>query len=122
MMHLAIIEKDPARMESIKSWLLEYSRKQNCYFDAITISVDKPADIIGKYAVQLQIALISLDSAEGDKCGQALYEENPDCRIMYYRSEPCTLTPLLSSRPISFFLWSKAKAATLSITGRNISP
>lgn len=113
MMHLAIIEKDPARMETIKDWLLDYARKQNCYFEAIEISADKPADIIGKYAGQLQIALINLDCAEGEECGYALYEENPDCRIMYYRSESCTLAPLLSSRPISFFLWPKGKEVFL---------
>lgn len=113
MMHLAIIEKDPARMEIIKDWLLDYSRKKNCYFNAIKISVDKPADVIGKYADQLQIALISLDRATGSECGYALYEENPDCRIMYYRSEPCTLAPLLSSRPISFFLWPNGKEVFL---------
>lgn len=113
MMHLAIIEKDPARMETIKNWLLDYSRKENCYFNAIKISADTPADIIGKYAGQLQIALINLDCSEGKECGHVLYEENPDCRIMYYRSEPCTLTPLISSRPISFFLWPKGKEVFL---------
>lgn len=113
MIHLAIVEKNPERMEMIKCWLLDYSRKQNCYFDAIKVSIANPADIIGKYAAQLQIALINLDCDGGEDCGKALYEKNPDCRILYYRSEPCSLVPLLSSRPISFFLWPKGRNAFL---------
>lgn len=113
MMHLAIIERDPVRMETIREWLLDYSRKQNCYFDAIKVSVANPADIIGKYVAQLQIALIDLDNDGGEKCGDTLYKMNPDCRILYYRSEPCSLVPLLSSRPISFFLWPKGRNAFL---------
>lgn len=60
---------------------------------------------IGKYASEIQVALISLDCSHGAQAGRTLYDSNPDCRILYYSDSEKALSPLLRSRPISFFRW-----------------
>lgn len=66
---------------------------------------------LDKYSGKLHLALISLDSEFGLKAGKELYCQNPDCRICYYRTNPCKLEPLLSSRPICFYLWEQGEKA-----------
>lgn len=112
-MDLCIVDSRKSHIEDLKIWIEKYSLQKNCYFSAIEFTDNEAVSKIRKYAPIFQIALISLDSAEGEACGRIIYENNPECRIMYYRSEPCTLVPLLSSRPISFFLWPKGEAVFL---------
>lgn len=109
MICVSVIEGNPERRKSIREWIVSYTFKQNCELEILWIVEDDPTAKIEKYASKMQIAMIDLDSEVGEGCGQVLYEKNPDCRILYFRSNPCDLEPLLSGRPISFFLWEKGK-------------
>lgn len=106
MICLAIFESSPEKRKLIREWLVLYSLRQNCELETLWIGEDGLSKL-EKYANRMQIALISLDSEKGEACARELYDKNPDCRIMYYRSEPCSLVPLLDTRPISFLLWAK---------------
>lgn len=110
MICLAVIEQDLSRISLIKDWLIAYTIMQNCELDTLWFVDNDPIPKVQKYASKMQIALINLDSQNGSAVGKALYEKNPDCRILYYRSSPCSLLPLLETRPISFFLWPDGKA------------
>lgn len=109
MICLAVVESNPERKNRIRDWIVQYTVRRNCELEILWIVDENPASKIGKYASKMQIALINLDAEVGENCGKVLYEKNPDCRILYYRSEPCSLEPLLASRPISFFLLPQGK-------------
>lgn len=113
MICLSVIESNPERRKIIREWIVSYTVKQNCELEILWIVEDDPTAKIEKYASKMQIAMIDLDSELGADCGRVLYGKNPDCRILYYRSELCALELLLSSRPISFFLWKKGKDSFL---------
>lgn len=113
MICLAVFEADPSRKATIKDWLVRYTVQQNCEMELLWFVDDDPAPKMEKHAERIQIALISLDSEKGFEIGQALYEKNPDCRILYYRSAECDLVPLLSSRPVSFYLWQNGREVFL---------
>ena len=113
MICLSVFENNPERRKKIREWIVSYTVKQNCELEMLWIVDGKASSQIEKYASKMQIAMISLDVENGEDCGKVLYEKNPDCRILYYRGEPCVLLPLLSSRPISFFLWPDGKNAFL---------
>lgn len=106
MICLAIFESSPVKRKLIREWLVLYTLQQNCELEINWIGEDGLSKL-EKYVNRMQIALISLDSEKGEACARELYDKNPDCRIMYYRSETCSLVPLLDTRPISFLLWSK---------------
>lgn len=107
MICLAVVESNPEHKNMIRDWIVAYTIQQNCELEILWVIDKDPVSKIGKYATRMQIALIDLDAETGEVCGKALYEQNPDCRILYYRSESCSLEPLLVSRPISFFLLPK---------------
>ena len=86
-------------------YLMQASREMDMLWFTEAVSVEK----IAKYGSQIHFALICLDDEAGAEVGQNLYRENPTCRICYYRTEPCDLVPLLSSRPISFYLWKQGE-------------
>lgn len=113
MIRLAVIEKDSDRRSILRKWLVTYTVRQDCQLDIFWVVDENPVEKVQKHAARIQIALIDLDSESSESCGKALYDANPDCRILYYRAEPCNLVPLLSSRPISFFLWAKGVDAFL---------
>lgn len=105
MICLAVFETDPGRKNTVKEWLVRYTVQHDCEFELLWFMEEDPTGKIHKYAPKLQIALICLDGEKGSEIGAALYEQNPDCRILYYRSTVCDLEPMLATRPISFYLW-----------------
>lgn len=113
MICLGVFETDPGRMQTIKDWLVRYTIRQNCELELLWFTGEDPVSRLEKYAPQLQIALISLDNENGSAIGGTLYGQNPDCRILYYRSARCDLEPLLASRPISFYLLEAGREAFL---------
>lgn len=113
MICLAVFEPDPGRKSVIKEWLVRYTVQQNCEMELLWFVDNDPVPKMEKYADRIQIALVDLDPGKGPELGRALYEKNPDCRILYYRSAPCELEPLLSSRPISFYLWEQGREVFL---------
>lgn len=113
MICLAVFETDPERKSVIKEWLVRYTIQQNCEMELLWFTDQAPIPKMEKYAQSIQIALIGLDAEDGFAVGQALYDNNPDSRILYYRTSGCDLEPLLSSRPISFYLWENGQEAFL---------
>ena len=107
MICLAVLESSRLKKELIRQWVRRYASKQKCGLEILWLLDQDPLAKVEKYAMGMQIALINLDSDKGEACGRALYERNPDCRILYYRSEPCSLVHLLRTRPISFYLWTQ---------------
>lgn len=105
MICLAVFEPDPGRKNTLKEWLVRYTVQQNCELELLWFMEEDPTGKIHKYAAKIHIALIGLDGEKGFETGVELYEKNQDCRILYYRSAVCDLEPLLSTRPISFYLW-----------------
>lgn len=114
MICLGIFETDPGRKELLKQWLVRYTIQRNCELELLWFTEPDPRGRLETYAPRLQIALIGLDTEAGAETGAALYGENPDCRILYYRSAPCDLEPLLCTRPVSFYLWETGREAFLA--------
>lgn len=113
MICLGIFDTDPVRKDTLKQWLVRYTVQRNCELELLWFTEQDPSEKIAKYAPRLQIALIGLDAEAGQGIGARLYSQNPECRILYYRSTPCDLEPLLCSRPVSFYLWEKGREAFL---------
>lgn len=113
MICLGIFEPDPGRKDLLKQWLVRYTIQRNCELELLWFTEQDPRNKLETYAPRLQIALIALDTEAGAETGAALYGENPDCRILYYRSAPCDLEPLLCTRPVSFYLWETGRDAFL---------
>lgn len=109
MICLAVLEPNPSRKAAMKDWLVRYTVQRNCEMELLWFTDQNPIPKTEKYAERIQIALIGLDSENGSKIGQALYEKNPDCRILYYRTSRCDLEPLLPTRPVSFYLWENGR-------------
>lgn len=113
MICLAVFETDPSRNATIKDWLVRYTVQNNCEMELLWFTDPDPTHKMEKYTERIQIAMIGLDSGKGSEIGQALYEKNPDCRILYYQTSKCDLEPLLASRPISFYLWENGRESFL---------
>ena len=113
MICVAVFEPDPGRKATIKEWLVRYTVQRNCEIELLWFSDVNPAAKLEKHASHVQIALIGLDHETGAQTGALLYSQNPDCRILYYCAEDCELEPLLPSRPIDFFLWSRGRDSFL---------
>ena len=113
MICLAVFEPDPSRKATIKDWLVRYTVQRNCEMELLWFVDGDPIPKVEKHAERIQIALIGLDYGKGFEIGQTLYEKNPDCRILYYGSAEYDLEPLLSSRPISFYLWANGREVFL---------
>lgn len=105
MICVAVFEWDTAKQATIKNWLVRYTVQRNCELELLWFTDQNPISKLKKYAQRIQIALVNVDLADGLETGKALYEQNPDCRILYYRNSPCDLEPLFSSRPLGFYLW-----------------
>ena len=118
MICVAIFEPDTSRMADIRKWLTKYTVQNNCELELLRFEERNPIEKVEKYAKAIQIALISLDNVRGEEIGKALYRENQDCRICYYREMPCDLQPLLSSRPIEFYLWKDGEEMFLQKFGQ----
>lgn len=107
----AVFDTNEESRTRIRQWIIRYlmqaSREMDMLWFTEAVSVEK----IAKYGNRIHFALICLDDEAGAEVGQNLYRENPSCRICYYRTEPCDLIPLLSSRPISFYLWKQGEKA-----------
>lgn len=107
----AVFDTNENSRTRIRQWIISYlmqaSREMDMLWFTESVSVEK----IAKYGSRIHFALICLDDEAGAEIGQNLYRENPACRICYYRTEPCDLVPLLSSRPISFYLWKQGEKA-----------
>ncbi len=113
MICVAIAEPEPERMDTLRKWLVRFAVQSNCELELLRFTDKNPASKLEKYAGQIQIALVSLDNDPGGEMGKDLYGKNPDCRICYYRESLCELEPLLSSRPIGFYLWKDGEEAFL---------
>lgn len=113
MICVAVFEPDAARRAMLKEWLVRYTLRRNCELELLWFVDHEPVSKLQRHGEKLQIALVGLDVENGFETGQALYEINQDCRILYYRSNPCDLEPLLVSRPIGFYLWAQGREAFL---------
>ena len=105
MICVAVLEPDEKRHKLLRDWLVRFAVQRNCEMDLLRFSDENAATKLEKYAKRIQIALISLDNEHGEEIGRILYEQNQDCRICYYREQPCPLEELLPTRPIGFYLW-----------------
>jgi len=105
----AVFESDDKRKNILRDWLIRYSFTQDCELELLWFTETDPVSQIEKYAGQIQVAIVSLDTVKGEACGSVLYEKNPDCRIMYYCETPYNVEQLLPTRPISFYLMSKGQ-------------
>ena len=105
MMCLAVIDSNSEHRNIIRNWIIKYTVQQNCEIETLWIIDQDPIEKIAKYAVRFQMVLINLDLNIGEECGRVLYENNPDCRILYYSERDYALYPVLSTRPIGYMFW-----------------
>lgn len=107
----AVFDTNENSRTRIRQWIIRYLMQASREMDMLWFTEAVSDEKIAKYSSRIHFALICLDDEAGAEIGQNLYRENPACRICYYRTEPCDLVPLLSSRPISFYLWKKGEKA-----------
>lgn len=113
MICVAVLEPDEKRHKLLRDWLVSFTVQRDCELDLLRFTDEKATTKLEKYAKQIQIALISLDNEHGKEIGRTLYQQNQDCRICYYREQPCPLEGLLPTRPIGFYLWKGAQEGFL---------
>ena len=100
---IGLYETDKSRRGSMRERIVRYAMQADIEVSVLYITGEAlPADI-GKYAKQMQIALLSMDSPEYLELGKNIYRGNPECRICFYKSEKCDLEPVLEARPIGFY-------------------
>lgn len=107
MITIAICEQNLENVAKIKELLMRCSMQRDVDFQTLWFSTESSMQNLGKYAIDVHIALVSLETQNGLQKGMRIYSLNPDCRILYYSSNPCELQPLFHSRPIEFHLWEK---------------
>ena len=100
----AVFETDERVRELLREWTVEYLIRENRELNLLWFTQNVTEQKLEKYAKRISFALISLDRDAGRRAGELLYRLNPECRIAYYRWEPCALEPLLPTRPAAFFL------------------
>lgn len=100
----AVFETDEKVRELLREWTVEYLIRENRELNLLWFTQNVTEQKLEKYAKRISFALISLDRDAGRRAGELLYRLNPECRIAYYRWEPCALEPLLPTRPAAFFL------------------
>lgn len=105
-----IFDTDTENQRRLREWISEYLLRTDREMDVLWFTEKISEEKVVKYAGQIQIAYISLEEEKNFQYGRRLYRENPSCRICYYRSGPCRLEPLLSTRPIRFYLWEQGKS------------
>lgn len=102
-MYIAFFDSDGNSINTIRDRLVKYTVVNNTELDVLWFE-DISADKAVKYFSSIGIAFISLDCEELSQIGFEISKTNPDCYICYYKSDDCSLLPLLRSRPYDFFL------------------
>ena len=105
MIYGAVFDTNEKSREYIRKWLISFLIKENMEMDMLWFSKEVSEGTIAKYVDKIHLALISIDCEYGSEVGKNLYKLNPSCRICYNRSIVCDVIPLLSSRPIGFYIW-----------------
>lgn len=105
MFRSAVYEMDAQRKNILHDYLIRYSFEKGLDMDVLLFTDQQAVRRMERYAGQLCLVFVSLEDSCGQRFGSRLYHLNPACRICYYRTAPCDLEPLLTSRPISFLLW-----------------
>lgn len=107
----AVFEQNRENRELLRDWTVRYLIRTDREMDFLWFTRKVTPEKLKKYAGKIDFAMISLENEEGIEAGRLLYRLNPECRICYYRSAPCDLQPLLSTRPAAFFLQKRGEAA-----------
>lgn len=111
MIRIAVFDNKETNREAIKQIIAKYTAQQNIDFDVLWFFEDINKDKIEKYISSVNISLISLDLEHNGDISQIVYDNNEDCRILYYSSFVRDLEPLLCVRPRGFHLMSRGEAA-----------
>lgn len=99
---LAVCERDRERLERLRALVTDLTIQENLEVQVYWLFGDNQRDKLHQYAPCLNLALISLDLPDALDMGRALYADNPDCYILYYKQEGCDLAPTLCTRPVAF--------------------
>ncbi|MCC8104179.1 MAG: LytTR family transcriptional regulator [Clostridiales bacterium] len=105
----AVFDTDQKRRNTLRSWITGYLIRSGRDMDLLWFSEPVSSRKLETYGRRIHLAFISLNDPVGAWTGRELYRQNPECRICYYQDEPASLEPLLSSRPIAFYLWKKGE-------------
>ena len=103
MIKLAVFDNDPANRAAIKNAIVKYTMQSLTDFDVFWFFENLDESRIKKYSSAIHIALISLNIRESAKIGKTIYQNNEDCRIVFYSSDPNELEPLLRVRPRGYY-------------------
>lgn len=101
---IGVYETRKETMREMRERLVRYSVQTDREFEILWMMEELPEEKADAYAFRMQLAFVSLDSPSGKYVGDRIYRANPDCRICFYRSKRCDLEPVLSARPIGFYL------------------
>lgn len=114
MICIGIYELNRKNKDAIRNSLRRYHLQTEIVFEPMWLMEKNMSEKFKpEHARRLHIAFISLDIPDGAALGDRIYRMNPDCRICFYREKNCDLEPLLSSRPIAFYLWKSDDKITL---------
>ena len=103
-MLISVYDTDPNNRTKIKEMLVAYSIQYDREFDLLWITEPEAIEKSKEYLLSCCASFISLDSKEASKFASFAYSQNPDMRICFYKKEEYDVVPLLSTRPMGFFL------------------
>lgn len=100
--NILVCENNSEHIKHLQRLLTELSVQVDCDVKVYWLYAEFSTDKIQQVAIDIHLALVSLDIENAPELGSWLYAANPDCLLLYYKNGTQDLEPLLSSRPIAF--------------------
>lgn len=100
---VAICDTGQERVDAIRDVCTRFAIRNDVELQLLRFTGENMREKLLQYADVVNLAAISLDMVDGPAMGIALYHQNPDCHILYYKQQTCDLEPFLCARPISFY-------------------
>ncbi len=108
---VGVYETRKNRIQVFRERMVRYSLQTDRDFDVLWFVGTEAEEKLEQYVCRMQLIFISMEAPGNKKLGDRIYQLNPDCRICYYKTEKSDLEPLLSARPIAFYLWDERESA-----------
>lgn len=103
---ISVYEERQEVRSVIHKQIEEYAFRSNLIYRTLWMSRIPSIDKRTELFPQIQLALLSLDMPNAQFIAKEVYRFNKDCRIIFFSEISHNLLPLLSVRPIGFFLHS----------------
>lgn len=100
MIHIAVYDDDKSNIQKLDTFFDFYAVNRNTEYDVSWFVGSEGLNRIEKYAHNLHIALVSINSKESQEFCKRLYKNNQSCRICYYNSS--NKSPADISNPLWF--------------------